>query len=711
MTICVLCEKPSQARDIANVLGACSRREGFIEGNGYCVTWCLGHLLELAPPEHYEKNLKPWRLNVLPVMPESWEMVPNKKTSKQLTVIKKILKNTDHVIVATDADREGDVIGREVLDYFNFSGKIERLWLSALDDRSIKQAFSQLKPNEFSTNLYQAGLGRQRADWLVGMNMTMATTVKFSSGRGVLSVGRVQSPTLKLIVDRDQQIEKFKSQDYFDLIITTEKDGHSFKTKWVPQESIADEAGRCLVQEDAKAVQEKVQGQCVEVIHYKAQEKIQRPPLGLALSTLQKLASSRWGFSAKDTLQAAQALYETHKATSYPRTDCQYLPESQLSDAQHILEILSRHEAYRDLVSLTDTHLKSPIWNDKKVTAHHAIIPTGNANVAMSAMNDKEQKIYDLVCRYYLAQFLGDYYYDHKEVTLGFDVERFKTSTHSPKTPGWKLVIKPEASKENENEKENIQVIPDLSLGENLLCTQTDIENKKTKPLPRFTEGTLITAMKSIAKYLDDEALKSTLKEAAGIGTEATRANIIETLVNREYVMRSKKHLISTQKGRELIALVPDTLKDPVLTAQWEDQLESIASGQSSLNDFIAAQKESLNSLMSALKESTAEVIAGETAEYHCTKCQSGLHKRKGKYGFFWGCSNYPECKEVYKDIKGKPFLEKNKYACPNCDKGFLQCRSGKKGKFWGCSNYPNCKTIVNDRRGKPEIENKNTND
>lgn len=707
MTICVLCEKPSQARDIAKVVGAHSRDEGFMTGNGYCVTWCLGHLLELAPPEHYQKNLKPWRIDVLPIIPESWHLSPNKKTYKQLKVIENILKKTEHVIVATDADREGDVIGREVLDYFHYDGKIQRLWLSALDDVSIKQAFLQLKPNEFSANLYQAGLGRQRADWLMGMNMTMATTVKFSCGNGVLSVGRVQSPALKLVVDRDNQIEKFKPQDYFDLIITAEKEAGDFKAKWLPQENFSDEAGRCLREEYVQAVKEKVHGASVEVVEFDSREKTQRPPLGLALSTLQKLASSKWGFSAKETLQVAQSLYETHKATSYPRTDCQYLPMSQFADAKTIMEALRENACYRELVDKADINIKSPIWNDKKVTAHHAIIPTMNKKVSLLVMGDKEKKIYDLICRYFLAQFLGNYHYEYTEVTLGFELEIFKTSTHSPKIQGWKVAIsseEPVASKENaSHHPDQVQNIPSLNVGEKLHCSKSEIEKKKTKPLPRFTEGTLITAMKSIAKYLNDESLKKTLKEAAGIGTEATRANIIETLINRDYITRTRKSLISTSKGRELIALIPGELSDPVLTAQWESELELVATGHLTLASFMASQQKFLSQVMVKLQESSAEKISGETEIFHCARCQSALSKRTGKYGKFWGCTNYPECTAVYKDINNAPFLEKEKYACPSCENGFLQLRKGKSGKFWGCNRYPGCKVIVNDKRGKPE--------
>ena len=707
MSICVLCEKPSQARDIANVLGARQRQEGFIEGNGYLVTWCLGHLLELAPPEHYQPNLQPWRLEVLPVIPQVWTVLPNKKTSQQLTVIKKLLKQVNHVIIATDADREGDVIGREVLDYCHYQGKIERLWLSALDDQSIKQAFKEINPNSFSINLYQAGLGRQRADWLVGMTGTMAATVQFSKGNGVLSVGRVQSPTLKLIVDRDFVIENFKSQDYYDLVITMAHPAGNFKAKWQVPKELADEEGHCRHRSHAEAVLLAVKNKLAQVIQYTEQEKTQKPPLGLSLSVLQKLCSSKFGFTAKKTLEVAQSLYETHKATTYPRTDCQYLPSSQFSDANLIFKYLSdQNKEYTDLISKCDVSFTSPIWNDKKITAHHAIIPTLNDGVVISKLTDDEKKLYDIVCRIYIAQFLGDYHYLQKEVELLAENEHFKASSHTPKALGWKLALTSADDEKIEDTQQEFAgdiSIPTLTIDERLLCQDATIQAKQTKPLSRFTEGTLITAMKNIASVIDDVALKKILRESAGIGTEATRANIIETLIHREYIERKGKQLISTIKGRELIKLLPSIVTNPALTANWESKLDEIAQGKLALEDFMTAQIVLLKEMLHEIAAQSSSVTVSKTSEHYCTKCKSPLFRRNGKFGYFWGCSGYPECKEVYKDNKGKPILNNEQYACHNCREGFLQLRSSRQGKFWGCSTYPICQTIVNDKRGKPE--------
>lgn len=698
----VICEKPSQARDIAHILGATNRCDGYLEGNQYQVTWCLGHLLELAPPETYCVDLKPWRLDVLPIKPEQWQLMPKSATSKQLNVIKKLLKNIRHVIIATDADREGDLIGREVLDYCHYQGAIERLWLSALDEKSIRQALSDIKPDSFSRNLYSAGLGRQRADWLVGMNMTMATTVQFSRGTGVLSVGRVQSPTLKLIVDRDRSIEQFQSKDYYDVVIQVANNDKIFTAQWVVPESVADEAGRCLNRLDAEKIQQQVLRNQVTVTHYAEQEKTQKPPLGLSLSQLQKLCSSQFGFSAKDTLTLAQSLYETHKATTYPRTDCQYLPTNQLADALTIVPLLAQlNSDYVRFTDKVDMTCVSPIWNDKKITAHHAIIPTSNAQVDVAKMNSDEKKLYDLICRYYLAQFLGNYRYFQKEVVLMCENDQFKTNSHTPQSLGWKLAI--QGTKE-EVDSESVQDIPRLTINTELSCDNADIMAKKTKPPARFTEGTLITAMKNIAHYLKDPSVKKILKDTAGIGTEATRANIIETLLGRGYIERKSKQLISTSKGRELIDLLPSLVTDPTMTAQWESLLDDVAHGKHTLDDFLNAQSKLLINMLDAIaKQDAAQSVIPIGEQYLCPACQHVLIKRQGKFGVFWGCSYYPTCKENYKDNKGKPLLDEKKYPCPECDKGMLKPRTGTRGKFWGCSNYPDCKAVRNDHRGKPE--------
>ncbi len=467
MTTLYLCEKPSQGRDIAKVLGVTQRHDGYLAGDGVLVSWCVGHLLELAPPESYCKNLKPWRMAILPVIPPTWTVQPNPKTKTQLHVLQTLLKQVDHVVIATDADREGDVIGREVLAYCHFEGTVERLWLAALDEASIRKALADLRPGQSTYPLYQAGLGRQRADWLIGMNMTMATSALFSGpGQGALSVGRVQTPTLNLIVERDLLIEHFQATDYFVLAIQCQAENGAFWAKWEPGEDQTDLDGRCVKRELADAVSAQLVNQSACVVAFEEKAKKTPPPVCYSLSSLQKACSSQLGLTAKDTLKVAQALYEQHKAITYPRTDTGYLPENQFSEAQTVLDALVAIDPeLHPLVEQADPTWRSPAWNDKKVTAHHGLMPTANRKVSLSALSETERAVYDLIRKAYLAQFLGVYEYLHRQVTLSAAEETFKASCQLSQRQGWKAV---RAAEDLDSETKKTQVIPALTQGASL---------------------------------------------------------------------------------------------------------------------------------------------------------------------------------------------------------------------------------------------------
>lgn len=714
ITTLYICEKPSQARDIASVLGVHSKQDGYIEGNGIAVTWCLGHLLELAPPEHYCENLKPWRMEILPVIPKEWHLVPNKKTKSQLSIIKKLLKQTNYVIIATDADREGDVIGREILDYYNYEGKVERLWLSALDDASIKKALANIRPGESTYPLYLAGLGRQRADWTIGMSMTMATSCLFGvPGQGVLSVGRVQTPTLNLIVERDKLIENFKSTDYFELDVMFESSQGAFLTRWQAPDDLTDIDGHCLRREIVETISKKIEGKEGFVTLFEDTEKKTAPPVCFSLSSLQKVASSTLGLSAKKTLEIAQSLYEKYKAITYPRTDTGYLPINQFSDAKSILTTLTSIDvSIKELVSKCDVKFKSPVWNDKKVTAHHGIIPTLNTSVDVDEMSKDELNIYYLIRRQYIAQFLGFYEYNQRKVEVNCENEKFTASSNTPKILGWKQAInKNQDNTENSDDEQKKLSIPKLTENESVTSKEMYCLEKQTKPPARFTEGTLIYAMKNIAKYVDDETHKRTLKETAGIGTEATRADTIEKLLNRGYIKRDKKILISTDRGRDLVDLLPEQMKNPATTAAWEQELDNIAEGKGNLQDFLMDQEEVLEFMLEDLSKIRKTRGKGiDLASQHpCPKCKSPLIRRKGKSGFFWGCSRYPDCNGLMQDRGGKPSMSEilvpSDINCPSCQSGkLIRRKSKKKGHWWGCTQYPDCKAIYWDQKGKPNL-------
>lgn len=661
MNTVYICEKPSQARDIAKVLGCTQKKDGYLTNGKINVTWCYGHLLETALPDYYCENIKPWRLDVLPIVPETWKMQIRKDGAKQVKAIKELVKNTEDVIIATDADREGEVIARELLDLFKYKGGIKRLWLSALDDASIKKALANLKDGKETENLYYAGLGRQRADWLIGMNFTMGASVAFGKyGEGVLSVGRVQSPTLKLVVDRDAQIEGFSSKFYYELMAifktSTEK---TISLKWEANEKNLDEDGRILDKTVVDAIADKIKEKEGVVKEFKDENKKTSPPLGLSLSKLQKLASGKYGFSAKETLEVAQSLYETQKAITYPRTDCEYLPESQHHEAVTILDQLKRNNpAWQETLSNSSASIKSPIWNDKKITAHHGMIPTLNSNVTLDKMNDKEIKIYDLVCRYYIAQFIGNYEYVERSIIVDCTNELFKASSQMPLNAGWKAVFK-----NDEKESEEFLLLPSVALNEQLELIESKILSKETKAPPRFTEGTLIDAMKSIGRLVKDDAHRKILKETAGIGTEATRASIIETLFKRNYLEKNGKAISSTEKGKKLIAVLPKVVTDPILTAQWEQDLDRISEGKYSLDEFFTSQREMLCSTLKELypsQQDSPSRSSNQTASnHHCPQCRKALVRRlssKEKRPF-WGCTGYPVCKFSASDQNNQPIL------------------------------------------------------
>ena len=685
----VLAEKPSQARDIAKVLGADRRREGALYNQQYTVTWCIGHLLEMAQPEAYDKSLKRWSLHALPITPSEWMLQVKPSVRKQFNIIRQLLRDTRSVIIATDADREGEVIAREVLDQCRYKGTIQRLWLSALDPKSIRRAFEKLLPEEQTRALYYAGLARARADWLVGMNLSRYYTLtakNHTHKRSVLSVGRVQTPTLALVVNRDREIEAFQPKPYWDLFINAQNsEGHAYWSKWLPEKSPTkvsiDEKKRCISESQAKAVAKLVENKPGEIQHLKAEDKQIPPPLGYSLSTLQTDASSKWGFSADKTLKLAQSLYETHKICSYPRTDCQYLPTSQFSERHAILDNIQKHlPHFQNAIEQATRSIQAPIWNQKEVdeASHHAIIPT-TFSINISRLNADEKKLYERICRRYLAQFFPNHTYRHTQVTTCCEKELFIANGKIVLDMGWHKAYRnaPQASsqhKDSASVRYLNQDLPALSSGDTVEITATDIAAKKTEPPPHHTEGSLIRAMKSVGRVVKDPKLKKVLRETSGIGQEATRANIIQTLLQRDYIKTVKRQLHSTPKGRALIDSVPDTAKSPETTAIWEQALDGIAKNQTDIKQFLSKQEEWIRSLVShkppsnnssqnrqagtavttpsKVKSAADQMTVSEAGEVspECPKCGNKMVKRQARKkegSLFWGCSQFPNCRQT----------------------------------------------------------------
>lgn len=681
----VLCEKPSQGRDIARVIGARQRRENYLEGSGYRVTWCVGHLLEQAPPEHYAANLRPWRLSRLPILPQQWQLQPRAAVQQQFATIAHLLTEAHHLIIATDADREGELIARELLTHCHYRGTIERLWLSALDDRSIERAFAQLRPGTQSEPLYYAGLGRQRADWLLGMNLTMAISALHAApGSGALSVGRVQTPTLKLVVDRDREIAQFVPVPYFLLRVQFNSLSGTPRSVWcdwqVPKAAQGDAQGRCLDRQRVERVAAQLTGAPATVLSRSETPKQQPPPLCLSLSELQKRASARFGMSAKRVLEVAQSLYERHKATSYPRSDCGYLPTSMRADAAPLLATLAAIDPQlKPLIERCDANARSPVWNDAKLTAHHAIIPTLNRQVSLAQMSGEEQRIYDLIRRHYLAQFLGNHHYMASQLLIACVDERFSASGRRTTEPGWHHALSDEPIAPQQSPPE--PPIPLFEPGEAVTPAEHRIDDKQTTPPPHYSEGTLIAAMKGIGRQLTDSKLKAILRETAGIGTEATRAAIIETLLQRRYLARSGRKLIATDRGRALIEVVPEMIKDPATTARWEQALDDVASGRLTLDHFLASQVALLQQMLTTLQPTASTTDRPEAATAAVLN-RSPTEQR-------------PE-------PAATPI---RRFPCPHCDDGYLERRQGSRGPFWGCTNYRyGCRMSCGDDQGRPRL-------
>jgi DNA topoisomerase-3 len=676
-----LCEKPSQARDIARVLGANGRGDGCLQGNGITVTWCFGHLLEQAEPEAYGEQYKRWNLAVLPILPEQWKLEVKKSGTKQFRVIKALLAKAQHVVIATDADREGEMIAREVMELCRYRGQVSRLWLSALDDASIRKALGKLKPGSDTEKLYQAGLARSRADWLVGMNLSRAyTLVAQSSGQlahksGALSVGRVQTPTLRLVVDRDEQIKNFTPLDYWDVVASClpEDAPQTFKANWLPPKGKpgVDEEKRCIDSALAQQVVDECKGQPASVLRCDTERKRQNAPLPYDLSGLQVEASRRWGMSAKEVLDIAQALYETHKLVTYPRTDCCYLPVSQHADAGEVLKSLTQTDPeFADLVAQADARKKSKAWDDSKITAHHGIIPTA-AKGNLGRLSEQERFLYDLIRRRYLAQFFPAYEYDQTVIELDCQSHKFRASGRVDRVAGWKLVYQepaddtPASTGKSVPAQAETQALPKLAVGDTVLVEDAELLKKQTKPPLPYTEGTLIQAMKGIAKLVENPKLKAILKENAGIGTEATRAAILETLLARKLLEREgkKKYLHATPKGVALIGMLPNAVKNPALTAAWEQALEAVASGEMTLETFMEKQQTWLlkvlervrgggngvqqNNASTHVPQAANAAIENHATTQICPTCGKPMVRRKGKYGEFWGCSGFPGCKSI----------------------------------------------------------------
>lgn len=653
------------AAEIAKCLpGPVSRKDGYITTGDGVITWGYGHILRQAEPDEYDPKYEKWRVEDLPIIPQTWKLLVADSCKKQFEIIKNLIGQATEIVHAGDPDREGQLLIDEVLDYVDNQKPVRRILLNALDEQSIKKAIVALRDNQDFFNLKQSALARSRADWLIGMNLSRAYTLaaQRAGHRTTLPVGRVKTPTLALVVRREREIENFKPADYFTVKAEFQHDDTAFTAYWKPRENQPglDTEGRLADKAIAQALLEMLTAatQPAAVILCETSEKKEPQRLPLALSTLQVMAGKKFGYDPQVVLDTAQKLYE-RKLTTYPRSDCEFLPESQHEDAARILANLSglAHSELSSWSERADNLTRSRAWNDKKITAHHAIIPTVE-RCNFAALSETERNIYFLIAQAYIAQFYPVHVYDQTKAELEHAGERFTANGRIIKELGWKEVYGAEAE---EKKEEDSGMLPAMAKGDSLEFLRAAADKKSTKAPGRFTAATLLAAMKEIHKYVKNPDLKKQLKDVAGIGTEATRATIIKELIERGFLREEtkKKYLKPTEPAYLLVDMLPVEITYPDFTALWEDILRQMAEGSANLDTFL-----------------------GQQARFAASLC----HKAKG--------ANIP--------LKGE-------HHCPRCRKGVLQLRNGKHGKFWGCSRYPACRASFDDQNDKPAIPGKQT--
>ena len=645
-----IAEKPSLGRAIADVLPKPHKKgDGFITAaNGDTVSWCVGHLLEQQQPEAYDPAFKKWSHEHLPIIPQQWQLTVKKQTAKQLGVLRKLVKQAEQLVHAGDPDREGQLLVDEVINFLGVTGakksSIQRCLINDLNPSAVKQSISKLRSNREFIPLSTSALARSRADWLYGINLTRAYTLQGQKVgyKGVLSVGRVQTPLLGLVVRRDQSIEAFVSKAFYEVWACLETgkgdskgESESFKAKWQPSEQCAkylDDHGRNLSQALAKNVAGRVSQQPAQVKSLKREHKKQAPPLPYNLSSLQIDASNAFGLSAQQVLDICQGLYERHKLITYPRSDSRYLPINHFVEAKEVhAAILSNSQHLGKQGSLFmqtqfDVKRKSKAWNDKKVDAHHAIIPTKKTSNHLSG---NDAKVYALICRNYLAQFLDVHEYYAVRVEVEIAAGLFVAVAKELIAEGWRgIFVKRSKTNSQDNHSEEGQLLPRLKLGQTLKSLQAEVLEKHTSPPKAYTDASLLAAMTGISAHVSDPQLRKVLRDTDGLGTEATRAGIIELLFSRQFLSRTGKTIISTATGRGLIEALPDVATYPDMTARWESELSAISEGKSQYKKLMSPLEEQLKALVLQSREVLPKGLSGLGKQHFTKKRRSGT-KRK----------------------------------------------------------------------------------
>ena len=604
-----IAEKPSLGRAIADVLPKPHRRgDGYIAcGNDQIVTWCVGHLLEQAQPDHYDSRYARWSLADLPIIPEKWRLQPRPSVAKQLKVVEGLLKQADEVVHAGDPDREGQLLVDEVLDYLQLPAekrsKVQRCLINDLNPSAVDRAVNRLRENREFIPLCVSALARARADWLYGINMTRAWTLlgRNAGYDGVLSVGRVQTPVLGLVVRRDEEIENFIPKDYFEVkahIVTPEE--MRFTANWVPSDACEpwqDEEGRLLNRTLAEHVVARIAGKPARVTAYSDKRESETAPLPFSLSSLQIEAARRFGLSAQTVLDTCQRLYETHKLITYPRSDSRYLPDEHFAGRHAVLKAIQAHQPNLSPPGDFSADRKNRCWDDKKVDAHHAIIPTARSSAVK--LTENEQNVYGLVARQYLMQFCPDALFRKCTIELDIAGGKFVAKARFLAEAGWRALL---GGKERDEENDGTP-LPVVAKDDELLCEQGEVLAKQTQPPRPFTDATLLSAMTGIARFVQDKELKKVLRANDGLGTEATRAGIIELLFRRAFLVKKGRSINATETGRALIHSLPDLAARPDMTAQWESTLTRISEKACRYDEFMHPLVHTLTGLIQQARQ------------------------------------------------------------------------------------------------------------
>ena len=690
----VIAEKPSVARDIARVLGANQKNGGILEGKNYVVTWALGHLVTLADPEEYDRKYEKWEMATLPMLPKEMKLVVIRQTGRQFSVVKTQLfrKDIGEIIIATDAGREGELVARWILEKAGCHKPIKRLWISSVTDKAIKEGFANLKDGHDYDNLYRAAVARAEADWLVGMNGTRALTCKYNAQ---LSCGRVQTPTLAMIAKREEEIRKFVPKEYYGISLETQ----DVKWTWRDEKT---KSFRTFSRERAEQIKGRLENDALEITSVEKKAKKTMAPGLYDLTTLQREANLKYGFSAKETLNIMQRLYENHKVLTYPRTDSRYIGKDIVPTIKERLKACGIGP-YRKLAGALmnkPVQVNGSFVDDKKVSDHHAIIPTEQF-VQLDHMTNEERKIYDMVVRRFLAVLYPASQYEQVTMEAKAAGETFAASGKVIKSLGWREVYEGRADDDLEDEADDEkklkdQRLPEMKTGTRLKILKTSLNTGKTKPPARFTEATLLAAMENPVKFMetrDKEAVK-TLGETGGLGTVATRADIIEKLFHSFMMEKKGNEIHITSKAKQLLELVPEDLKKPELTADWEMKLSQIAKGRIRQGDFLHQIRDYTCEIVDEIKNGEGTFRHDNLTNKVCPQCGKKLLAVNGKNSKMLVCQDR-EC--GYRETISRTTNAR----CPKCHKRMEMYVKGKEEMFVCQCGYKEKLSAFQARRQK----------